>query len=137
MTSSLLAFGAVVAAAAGDYDAFDWGFADQAGFAFASVDAVLKLEKAFFAVGVDVVGDGGASESDGFFQDFFYCGEEFGELIARDGGGAAAGAYSGAEERFVRVDVADTAEKFLVEQRALDWSLAATEHRDEAVEVDF
>ena len=47
--------GAVVAAASGDYDAFDGSLADQAGLAFAAVDAVLQLEEAFFAVGVDII----------------------------------------------------------------------------------
>jgi hypothetical protein len=52
-----LAFGAVVAAAAGDDDAFDGSFADEAGFAFATVDAVLELEESFFAVGINVIGN--------------------------------------------------------------------------------
>src|SRR5208283_2970360 len=46
---------AVVAAAAGDHDAFDGRLANQTGFAFAAVDAVLQLEEAFFAVGVHVI----------------------------------------------------------------------------------
>jgi hypothetical protein len=122
---SLLALRAVVAAAAGDYDAFDGSFADEAGFPFASVDAVLELEESFFAVGIDVVGDRRATEGNGFFQDFFHGGVKFGELVASYGGSAAAGADSGAEERFISVDVADAAQKFLIEERALDGSFAA------------
>ena len=48
--SSLLALGAVVAAAAGDDDAFNGSFADEAGFSFATVDAMFELEEAFLAV---------------------------------------------------------------------------------------
>src|SRR5580692_104987 len=81
----LLALGAVVAAAAGDHDSFDRRFADEAGLAFAAVDAVPELEESFFAIGVHVVGNGGAAERDRFFQDFFYGDEELAELVARDG----------------------------------------------------
>ena len=63
-----LALGAVMAAAARDDDSFDWSFADQARLSFAAVDAVLKLEESFFAVGVNVIGDGRSAESDRFFQ---------------------------------------------------------------------
>ncbi len=70
--TSLLALGAVVAAAAGDDDPFDGGFAGQTGVAFAAVDAMLELEESFVAVGVDVVGDGGAAQGDRFFENFFY-----------------------------------------------------------------
>ena len=68
----LLAFGAVVAAAARDDDAFDWRLADKARLALASVDTVFELEESFFAVGVDLIGDGGATECDCFFQDLFH-----------------------------------------------------------------
>ncbi len=96
-TISFLALGTVVAAAAGDYDSFDGGFADQAGFGLAAVDAVLELEESFFAVGVYIVGDGGAAEGDGLFENLFHCEVEFRQLIASDGGSAAAGAEAGAE----------------------------------------
>ena len=66
---------AVVAAAASDHDALDRSLAHEARFAFAAIDAVLKLEKSCFALGIDVVGDGGAAESDRLPQDFFDAGE--------------------------------------------------------------
>ena len=93
----LLALRAVVAAAAGDHDALDRRLADQAGFGFAAVDAMLELEESFFAVGVDVVGDGRAAEGDRLLQNFFHGDEEFSELVASDGRGAAARADAGAE----------------------------------------
>src|SRR5271169_3414269 len=77
---SLLASRAVVAAAAGDYDAFDRCFADQAGLAFAAVDAVLQLEKALFAIGIDIVRDGRAAKSNRFPKNLFYGSEELGQL---------------------------------------------------------
>src|SRR5271168_31472 len=75
---SFLAVGAVVAAAAGDHDAFDGRLADQAGFAFAAVDAVLQLEEAFFAVSIDVVRDGGSAEGNRFPKNLFYRREQLG-----------------------------------------------------------
>src|ERR1700733_284139 len=52
---SLLALGTVVAAAAGDHDAFDGCLADEAGLALAAVDTVLQLEEALCAVGIDII----------------------------------------------------------------------------------
>ena len=67
-----LALWAVVAAAAGDYDAFDGSLADQAGLGFAAVDAMLELKESFFAVGIDVIGNGGTAEGDGFAENFLH-----------------------------------------------------------------
>ena len=53
-----LAFRTEVAAASGNHDAFDRSFADEARLAFAAVDTVLQLEETFFAIGIDVVGNG-------------------------------------------------------------------------------
>src|ERR1700691_3542263 len=51
----LLAFRAVVTAASGNHYALDGSFADQAGLAFATVGAVLQLEEACFAFGIDII----------------------------------------------------------------------------------
>lgn len=48
-------------AAASDSDALDGCFAGEAGLAGALVDAVLELEKAAHAFGIDVVGNGRAA----------------------------------------------------------------------------
>jgi len=58
---SVLAMGAVVGTPPSQNDAADGGSADQAGLAGSQVDAVLELEEAGDAVGVHVVGDGGAA----------------------------------------------------------------------------
>ncbi len=133
--SLLLTVGAVVAAAAGDYDAFDGSFADEAGLAFATVDAVLELKEAFFAVGVDVVGNGGATEGNCFAENFLDGCEQLGKLIASDGGGAAARADSGAEQRFIGINVAHAAQEFLIEESAFNGRLAATKQSEEAIEI--
>ena len=46
-----------MAAAAVDYNSLDGSLADHAGLAFAPVNAVLQLEKSFFAVGINIVAD--------------------------------------------------------------------------------
>ena len=50
-----LALRTVVAAATGDHDSFDWSFADEAGLAFAAVDAMLQLKESFVAVSIDII----------------------------------------------------------------------------------
>ena len=57
----LLAFGAVVGAAAADHDAFDGRTADAAGLAGARVDVVTELEEAGDSVGIHIIGDRGAA----------------------------------------------------------------------------
>ena len=123
-------------AAASNDDALDGGFADTAGFAGAGVDVVVELEKAGYAFGVYVIGDGGAAQLDGVFEDFDECGAEAGELVAGESSGVARGADAGVEEGLVGVDVADAVEEGLVEQRGLDGGLAGAEEGDEVFKRD-
>src|ERR1017187_2888008 len=67
-----LALWAVVAAGGGAHAAFDGSLADQAGLGFTSVDAMLELEESFFAVGIDIIGNGGTAEGDGFAENFLH-----------------------------------------------------------------
>src|SRR5208282_5521604 len=122
---SLLALRAVVAAAAGDHDAFDGRFADETGLAFAAIDAVLELEEAFFAVGINIVRDRRAAQGNCLAKNFFYGSEQLGQLVASDGRGTAAGANSGAEQGFISVDVSYSAQEFLIQQSTLDGGFAA------------
>jgi hypothetical protein len=131
-----LAVGAEVGAAAGEGDALDGGSADEAGLAGALVDLVAELEEAADAVGVDVVGDGGAAELNGVAQDFDEGGAEPDELGAGEARGLAARADVGEEEGLVGVDVADAVEQGLVEQRGLDGGAAVAEDGDEVGEGD-
>ena len=56
-----LAFGAVVGSAAGKKDTPDGGLAEATRLASAQVNAVFELEEAAHAVGINVVGNGGAA----------------------------------------------------------------------------
>jgi hypothetical protein len=126
-----------VAAAAGDHDAPNCCLADEAGLGFAAVDAVLELEESLFAVGIDIVRDGGAAQRYGFFQDFFHGEEKLAELFARNRRGAATRTDTGAKKRFIGINVADTSQKLLIQQGALDGGLTAVKQREKADEVDF
>ena len=68
---SLLAFWAVMRTTPGQHDALNGSFAHQAGFTGAEINAVTELEEAFFAVGINIIRDGGAAQFDGLGQDFF------------------------------------------------------------------
>jgi len=128
--------GAVVSAAAADHDSHDGSGADAAGLAGARVDVMAELEEAGDAVCVDVVGDRGAAQLNGFGEDFHQCVAEAGELGARETAGVAGGADAGVEECFVGVDVADTVEERLVEERRFDGSFAIAEESDKVLEWD-
>src|ERR1043166_5145336 len=109
--------------ASGDHYALDRSLASQARLGGAHVDAMLELEESFFPVGIDIVGYGGAACFDRFLQNFTHGRIKSAKLVAGDGMRAAPGTDAGAKERFVGIDVADSAEKFLIQQRALDGSL--------------
>jgi hypothetical protein len=126
-----------VGAAASNDDALDWRLADAAGLAGAGVDAVFELEEASDAVGVDVVGDGGAPELDGVFEDVAEGVAETGELGAGEATGVPTRADAGAEECFVGVDIADAVEERLVEQGGLDGGLATAKEADEVFKGDL
>ena len=128
--------GAEVGAAPGEGDAADGGCADEAGLAGAPVDAVFQLKEAARAVGIDVIGDGGASELDGVAENIDKRGAQAGEFGAGEARGLAGGTDGGAEERLVGVDVADAVEEGLVEQRGLDGRAARVEEGDEVFEGD-
>ena len=96
-----------MAAAAGDNDALDRGLADSTTLPFAAVDAVFKLEKSFFAVGIDIVRNRGTAEGNRFLQDFLQTSAQFCQRLARDGCGTAARANASTEQRFIGVDVPD------------------------------
>ena len=57
-----------MAAAATDDNALDGGLADNAWLAFASINSVLQLKKAFLSIRVNVVGNAGTAEADGFSE---------------------------------------------------------------------
>jgi hypothetical protein len=52
---------------------------------------MLQLEKSFFSIGIDVVGNRRSTERDRFAQHFLHRPVQLVQLLARDGGRAAAG----------------------------------------------
>ena len=65
---SILASWAVMRAASGYQDALNEGGAGRTGQAGAQVDTVLKLKESAHAVGVNVVGNRGAAQTDRMLQ---------------------------------------------------------------------
>ena len=131
-----MASGAEVGASAAYDYSLNGGFADTAWLAGAGVDVVVELEEAGYTFGIYVIGDGGAAEFDGMFEDFDEGGAEAGELGAGESAGVAEGSDAGVEESLVGIDVADAVEEGLVEQRGLDGGLAGAEEDDEVFERD-
>ena len=133
---SFLADRAEVRAPAGEQYSADGSAADQAGLAGPEVDAVLKLEKAAYAVGIHVVGDGRAAERNRMLQDFLQGRAKAVKFSALDAAGHAFGTDSGAEEAFVGVDIAHAVEQRLIEQRRFDGQLAAAKELSESLGSD-
>ena len=126
-----MAFWAVMGAAAGEDNALDGGFADEAGFGGALVDAVFQLKETADTAGVDVVGDGGAAEADGMLEDVDEGEAEAFELGVAEAACLTARTDAGAEEGFVGVDVADAGEERLIEESGLDGEFAPAKQRGE------
>src|SRR4051794_14439345 len=103
-----------MATAPRDHDTFNWILAHQAWLAFASVDAVLKLEESFVAIGINVVGNARASQTYRLIQNFLQCGMQAPQFVASERRGAAPGTDLRAKQSFVGIDIADAAEQLLV-----------------------
>ena len=95
------------------------------------------LEKALATLGVHVVRDRRTAGGDRFGEHGDDRVVEFAGAIAAKALGQRLGMNAGAEQRFVGVDIADAAEKGLVEKQRLDTCLAAAECRGELVEGNF
>jgi len=104
-----------VAAAAGDHDALNRSFANQARLTLASVDPMLKLKESFLAVGVHVVRDGRTAKRDGFFEHFLDRGVKQNQFLASKRGGSAPGTDAAPKQRFIRINIAYAAQQFLVQ----------------------
>lgn len=114
-------------ASACEQDAADGSSADPAGLPGAHVDAVLNLKKALISIGINVIGDGGASGANGLQENAPQGGVELIEAFAGQAACLAGGADAGAEEALVRVDVANSVEQGLVKERGFDGELAPFE----------
>jgi hypothetical protein len=115
-----LAFGAKVSSTSGYKDASYGGFALAAWLPCALVNAVLQLKKAACAIGIDVVGDRGATEPNGVPKNLAQRLPEPVVLGNRDPVGAPSRPDSGMEQAFVRIDVPHTRQQRLIEQRRFD-----------------
>lgn len=118
-------------AAAGDEDAADGGSTSAAGEAGTLVDAMLHLEEAGLASGIDVIGDRGSAQTNGVLEDLAECETEALEFSAGEAARHAAGVDAGAEEALVGIDVADAGEEGLIEKGGLDRGPAAAEKGSE------
>src|SRR5208282_6881280 len=98
---------------------------------------MLELEESFFAIGVDIVGNGRSTERDGLAQHLPHCAMQFPQLVAGHGRRAPPRTDAGAKQRLVGIDVADAAQQLLIEQRALDGSLAATKQGNKTFLADI
>ena len=120
-----------------DADLFERCGADHAGLAGAAVDLVLELEEAADAVGVDIVGNGGAAELDGVRQHRCSAHAEPREFVAGEPAAALRRGRMPARKRaLVGVDVADAVQHGLVQQGGLDGVLAPAEELREVFEGD-
>ena len=126
MPVSFLALRAIVAAPAPEDDSANRALTYQARFAFAALDPMLKLEEALFAVRIDVVGNRRSTQRDCLAQHFLNCTMELAQLISRQRYCATARTNPCPKQGFVSVDVAHAAQQLLIQQRALNRSLAAS-----------
>ena len=123
-------------ASTSENDASDGGSADATGLAFAAIDAVLHLEKASFAIGIDVVRNGRATGADGRFQDRLKSRAEAVKAGAGQAAGHAGWTNAGAEKTFVGIDVPYPVEKGLIQEGGFDVQPAAAKECSEIVGGD-
>jgi hypothetical protein len=72
-----------MAAASGNDDSLNRRLTNQARLSFAAIDAVMQLKKTLCAIGVDVIGDRGTAQRNGFPQDFLDGKVEPAQVLAR------------------------------------------------------
>ncbi len=119
-----------MAAAACDRDPFDGMLADKAPFSLSPIDPVLKLKESGFALGVHIVRNRRAAGSNRFIQHRPKRKEQLAQFCLAERCGPATWAHAGAKQRLVRIDVPHAAQQSLVQQGALDRSLAAPKNVD-------
>src|SRR5581483_5708294 len=114
-------------ASSGYHNFLDGGLANQAGLASSPVGAVLELEEAFVAFGINVVGDRRSSGGNGLLQHFLKRAMKTSCFLLRKRTGPAAGTNAGPEQAFIRIDIADAMKQLLVQQCSFDGRLASFE----------
>ena len=126
-----MAAGAEVTAAARYDGAAYFCSAAETLFAGALVNAVAKLKLAALAIGIYVIGNGRAAQSDGFQEHSADGAMEIAELARLERRRQSHGMDSGSPQTFVRVDVAHAAQDALVEQERFDARAVSAQFRAE------
>ena len=126
-----------MAAAATEHDPAYRCPAYQARLCFTSVNAVLQLEESFFSAGIHIIGNRGATERNRLQQNFLNSGVQLAQPLARNRRRSPSGTDAGAKQRLIGINVAYATQKFLIQQRALDGSLASAKKFDELVRAHF
>ena len=65
-----MAAGAIMTASSRDNNSFDWRSANHTRLALSTVHPVLQLEKALFAIRINIIANGRSAKGDGLLQDF-------------------------------------------------------------------
>ena len=120
MSRTALAFGTEVAAAAAHHDPADRAAAPATSLAGPLIDAQPGQEISGAALNVDVVAEAGALKLDRALQDLLHRPVQATGSLGGEPARLGQGMNPRFEERFVRVDVAETGEDLLVEQPAFD-----------------
>jgi hypothetical protein len=121
-------------ASTADDETFNRSFTDEAGFTGALIDIMPQLEEALVSVCVYVVVHRGTAEFNRLAQDFAYLLVKAGKVGPGEGFGLATWTYSGAEERFIGVDIPYSAQQLLVQKRTFDGRIAPAKELLEVVE---
>jgi hypothetical protein len=119
-TDSALASRAIVGAASGEFNAPDGGLAEAARLARALVDAMLELKEASRALGIHIIRDGRPAQTDGVRENLAQGETQLFQLRRGQPVGPPARPDARLEKALVRIDVANTREERLIQQRCLD-----------------
>ncbi len=98
---------------------------------------MLQLEEPFLAIRVNVVSNAGAAQANCLSQNFLKSNVQPPEFVASKGGCTAARPNARTEQGLIGIDIANAAQKILVQQGAFDRSLAATEQCGEVRKNDL
>jgi hypothetical protein len=130
-TDLSLAFGAIVGSATSNQYALDGCAATPTRLAGALVHAMLQLEEAAHAVGIDIIGHGRPAETNGMAEHLTQREPKPAVFGDRNAMCAPARPDARAKKALVGINVAHPGEQRLVEERGLDGHAAAVEESGE------
>src|SRR6202034_1000171 len=102
-----------------------------------AIDAMLELKKSFFAIHIHVIGNRRSAERDRLTKHFPHGSVQLAHLLPAKGGRPPAGTNSRPEQCLIGVNITDTPQQLLIQERALDRSLAPAKQRDELLLTNF